>query len=148
MRVCAWCVHILGAPLSPQKHLTLPNNIFQSQLLTPKTQKVIQHNVEGGKSSNFLHPKFSKMPIFPKIQCFNPISISVSIESCNMGLKYVFNSYLDLLFMFRACPVCAPKRHSQHLKIGEFSKFFWFFQARAVPFGCTYWARAPHPKGV
>ncbi len=141
-------MHILGALSSPQRHSTLPKNIFKSQLLTPKTKKVIQHNVEGGESSNFLHPKFSKMPIFPKIQSSNPICISISIKSCNMRLQYVFNSYLKLLFTFGACPVCAPKRHIQHLKIGEFSKIFRIFQARAVPFGCTYWARAPHPKGV
>ena len=63
-----------------------------------------------------------------------------------MGLKYVFNSYLDLLFTFGACPVCAPKRHTQRLKIGEFSKIFCVFQALGVPFGCTYWERASHPK--
>ena len=141
-------MHILGALSSPQRHSTFPKNIFKSQLLTPKTQKVIQHNVEGGKFIDFLHPKFSKMPIFPKIQCFNPISISVSIESCNMGLKYVFNSYLDLLSTFGTCPVCAPKRHTQHLKIGGFSKNFRIFQALGVPFGCTYCTRAPHAKGV
>ena len=82
---------------------------------------------------------------YAELYC-NSICISISIESCNMGLKYVFNAYLDLLFTFGACPVCAPKRHSQHLKIGEFSKNFRIFQALGVPFGCTYWARASHPK--
>ena len=39
--VCAVWVHILGAPFSPQTNLTKGKNIFQSQLLSPKTQKVV-----------------------------------------------------------------------------------------------------------
>ena len=87
------------------------------------------------------------MAIFPKIQSSNSICISISIKSCNMGLKYVFNSYLDLLFTLGACPVCAPKKHSQRLKIGEFSKNFRVFQARGAVW-VHILGRATHPEGV
>ena len=143
---CAIWVHILGAPFSPQKLLPKGKNIFQSQHLTPTTQKVPYITWRGEKNRRFSRQKHHEKVDFPENPLFSWIRCCHGTKITAMGPKYVFNTYFALSERMVRPPVCAPKRHNDRTKIDEFRNFGRNFEISTVPPGCTYWRRITNPE--